>query len=143
MTHFLCQGYTFRGVRQPRKVTVGSSAPSWNLAHLKLLLMTSYGVNFMLGSWSFPTEPAMPFSGILPCREYFGATHEGYRQLRTPVTLMPFCRFVTVVMISYDAKFYDGVLILSTSPTLPFSSIITISWVAWRTCSRNKLIMNS
>ena len=95
--------------------------------------MTNYGVNFMLVSWSFPTEPAMPFSGILPCREYFGAMHEGYRQLRTPVTLMPFCRLVTVVMISYDAKYHDGVLILSTSPTVPFSSIITISWVAWRT----------
>jgi len=66
----------------------------------------------------------MPFSGILPCREYFGATRKGYRQLRTPVTLMPFCTIVTVVMISYDAKFHDGVLILSTEPAMPFSGIL-------------------
>ena len=71
MTHFACQGYTFLGVHQPQYANVDSSAPSWNLVDLTLLLMTNYGVNFMLVSWSFPTEPAMPFSGILPCREYF------------------------------------------------------------------------
>ena len=96
MTHFVCHGYTFRGVRQPQQANVDSSAPSWNLAELKLLLMTNYGVNFMLVSWSFPTEPAMPFSGILPCREYFEATCEVTKEPRTPVTFMPFCRLVTI-----------------------------------------------
>jgi len=133
MTHVLCQGYTFGGVRQPKKVNVGSSAPSWNLAHLKLLLMINYGVNFKLGSWSFPTEPAMPFSGILPCREYFGATHEGYRQLRTPVTLVPFCRLVTIAKDHMWFKFHIGILILSYWISCAISSILLYREYFWET----------
>ena len=131
MTHVLCQGYTFGGVRQPLKVNVGSSAPSCNLAHLKLLLMTSYGVNFMLGSCSFPTEPAMPFSGILPCREYFGATHERYLQLRTPVTLMPFCWLVAIATDHLWFKFHIGILILSYWTSYATFRHFTMSRVLW------------
>ena len=73
MTHFEREGYTFRDVlyANPNSHDVESSSFSTFLKfgiYLKLLLMTNYGINFVLVSWPWPAEPAMPFSGIFPCR---------------------------------------------------------------------------
>ena len=91
--------------------------------------MTNYGVNFMLVSWSFPTEPAMPFSGILPCRECFEATCEVTKEPRTPVTFMPFCKLVTITKDKLWFKFHIGVLILSHWTSCATFTHFTISQV--------------
>ena len=77
--------------------TVEQQSDSCHFVDLLLLLRTSCSSNFMQGSLSFSAEPSMPFSGILPCREYFRAKQRRViKQPKTPVTLMPFCRLVTI-----------------------------------------------
>ena len=99
MTHFVCQGYTSRGVRLYANSNTNMRAVERLLEiyqNVKLLLITNYDVNSMLVYWFFPTEPAMPFSGILPCREYFIATCQATKEPRTPVAFMPFYRLITI-----------------------------------------------
>src|SRR5260221_39461 len=64
----------------------------------------------MLVSSSFPTELAMPFSSFLPGREYIRAMREGHKTAQNIVTLMTFCRLVTVANDQLWCNYHVGVL---------------------------------
>ncbi len=81
---------------------------SCHFVDLLLLLRTTCGSNFILGSWSYLIKPAVPFSSILLYREYFGATRAVTEQPRTLVTHSNFAGLLLLQLLATMLSFLTG-----------------------------------